>query len=856
MLQGRNHCAERRLRGVARKRIHRAVDRIDARLGGGEDGGRGTACRVMGVKMDWQTNLGFQRLDERAGLGGFQQACHVFQPQHMRAGGFQILAHVDVILKVVFRAVRVKDVARVADRALANLAGFDDRIHRHAHVLNPVETVEHAEHIDAGIGRRGHEFLHHVVGVIGIAHPVGGAQQHLGHHIGQGRAQVAQALPRAFLQEAIGHIESRPAPAFDREELRQIGGIGGGHLDHIEAAHPRGQERLMRIAHGSVGDEQLTLLAHPLGHRLGALLFQEVTRAHLRLAAQRGRPRVTDMGGGQGVALGLWMAVYGDVGDIGQHLGRTVAALLELEQLGRLVDEFGGVFIAQKRRMFQQVLDEGDVGADPAHPELAQSAVHPGDGHLGRRRLGGDLGQQAVVIARDDPARVSSATVEADAHAGGRAVGGDAAIVGDKIVLRVFGGDAGLQGVAGEGDVLLPRLARRFGQRFSLGDEDLGADDVDAGDLFGDGMFDLHAGVYFDEVEIAGFHIHQAFDGARAFIVHMGADFAAQFADFGALLLAQIGGGGAFDDLLVAALDRAVALVQMVNVALFIAEDLHFDMAGAQDHLLQIALAIAESGFGLAAPFAHFLLQFLFGHDRSHPAPAATPRSFEHQRIADLGRLGADRVHVFAQHFGGGDDRHARLHRDAASRGFVPQGAHRLGPRSDEGDAVLLAGIDEFRVFRQQAIARVDGIGTRRLGHADHLVNAEIGRDGAEAFTDAIGLIRFETVQAQLVLLGVDRDRFLAHLIGGAHDADRDLTTVRDQDLFKIGHWLVSPAGFKGSLGMLRCSARGLWPSLSHFCKLSDQSGDRSKGGGRSRRFCAPSCPILAVRSRASTSIR
>jgi hypothetical protein len=84
------------------------------------------------------------------------------------------------------------------------------------------------------------------------------------------RADVAQPLPRAFLQEAIGHVEGRAAPAFQREELRQVRGIGGRDLDHVERAHARGQQRLVPVAHGRVGDQQLFLRLHPVGDRLRA----------------------------------------------------------------------------------------------------------------------------------------------------------------------------------------------------------------------------------------------------------------------------------------------------------------------------------------------------------------------------------------------------------------------------------------------------------------------------------------------------------------------------------------------------------------------------------------------------------
>jgi hypothetical protein len=101
----------------------------------------------MGVEVDRQADLVLERGISTGG-GGFQEARHVLEPQHMGAGGLQLLGHGDVVLQVVFRAVGVEDVAGVADRAFADLAGLQHRIHRDAHVLDPVEAVEDAEDID------------------------------------------------------------------------------------------------------------------------------------------------------------------------------------------------------------------------------------------------------------------------------------------------------------------------------------------------------------------------------------------------------------------------------------------------------------------------------------------------------------------------------------------------------------------------------------------------------------------------------------------------------------------------------------------------------------------------------------
>jgi len=58
-------------------------------------------------------------------------------------------------------------------------------------------------------------------------------------------------------------------------------------------------------------------------------------------------------------------------------------------------------------------------------------------------------------------------------------------------------------------------------------------------------------------------------------------------------------------------------------------------------------------------------------------------------------------------------------------------------------------------------------------------------------------------VQAQLVLFGEDGDRALAEFVRGAHDADRDLAPVGDEDLAKFGHGRPAPAALRRSLSRL-----------------------------------------------------
>ena len=87
----------------------------------------------------------------------------------------------------------------------------------------PVEGVEDAEQVDAGLGRLLDERADDVVGIIRVADGVGGAQQHLEEDVGHALAQVGEAVPRRLLEEAHGRVERGAAPHLQREQARHAG---------------------------------------------------------------------------------------------------------------------------------------------------------------------------------------------------------------------------------------------------------------------------------------------------------------------------------------------------------------------------------------------------------------------------------------------------------------------------------------------------------------------------------------------------------------------------------------------------------------------------------------------------------
>ncbi len=150
--------------------------------------------------------------------------------------------------------------------------------------------------------------------------------------------------------------------------------------------------------------------------------------------------------------------------------------------------------------------------------------------------------------------------------------------------------------MAEQADVLLRWHARFLhgADAPALGNAQLRLDDVDAGYFLGDGVLHLDARIDLDEEEIAAVGIQQELHRAGVLVAGMAHQLQRLGADGGALLLVEVGGGGALHHLLVPPLHGAVALEQVHEVAVRIAEDLHLHVACPLDELLQVDLVVAE----------------------------------------------------------------------------------------------------------------------------------------------------------------------------------------------------------------------------------------------------------------------
>ncbi len=306
---------------------------------------------------------------------------------------------------------------------------------------------------------------------------------------------------------------------------------------------------------------------------------------------------------------------------------------------------------------------------------------------------------------------------------------------------------------------------------------DLFAHEVLAENAFGHRVFDLQAGVHLDEIELAV--LIEELDRARAGIAHLADCVGADLADAGALFGGDAGAGGLFENLLVAALERAIALAEVYALAHPVAKDLNFDVTRLLEIFLHIDFVIAEGGLGLGTSGEEGGFDFLLGFRDLHAAPAAAGGGLDDDRIAHLGGDalgGAEIGHATVRARNDGD---SEFLGGVLGGDLVAHQADVLGRGADEGQAVILDRLHESRVFRQEAIAGVDRLSAGDLAGRDDRGEAQIAlrrRVGA----DADGLIRHANVHRIGIGGGMHRNRFDPHFTAGAHDPKSDLSAVGD----------------------------------------------------------------------------
>ncbi len=298
-------------------------------------------------------------------------------------------------------------------------------------------------------------------------------------------------------------------------------------------------------------------------------------------------------------------------------------------------------------------------------------------------------------------------------------------------------------------------------------------------------MFNLEAGVDFEEVEVAGGVVVDELDRAGVGVAGGGAEAGGAGEEVGALGVGEAGCGGFFDDFLVAALDGAVAFAEGDNVSVGIAEDLDFNVAGVLDKFFEEDSAVFKIGLGETDDGLEGGGEVGGFANEGHADAAAAAGAFEHDGVADAGGFALCGFEV-------GEEVGAGQKGDAVGAGKGAGGmlgaelAHLRGAGADEGDAGGFAGFDEGGVFGEEAVTGVDGLGAGGARGGEDFVGVEVGlRDGGGAEVD--GFVGLGDVEAVAIGLGIDGDGGDAHATESADDAAGDGSAVGDEDLGEHG---------------------------------------------------------------------
>ena len=146
-------------------------------------------------------------------------------------------------------------------------------------------------------------------------------------------------------------------------------------------------------------------------------------------------------------------------------------------------------------------------------------------------------------------------------------------------------------------------------------------------------MFNLNTRVNFDKIELA-VRRNQKFNRACAEVIYVFHQLNGCVADIIAQLRAEGERRCDFYQFLVAALYGAVALEQMYNVALRIAQNLYFNMFRAFQIFFKVNFITAESLFSFGLGHVVNGFQILVAVNHAHTASAAAVYCFQHNREA------------------------------------------------------------------------------------------------------------------------------------------------------------------------------------------------------------------------------
>ncbi len=299
-------------------------------------------------------------------------------------------------------------------------------------------------------------------------------------------------------------------------------------------------------------------------------------------------------------------------------------------------------------------------------------------------------------------------------------------------------------------------------------------------------MLDLNARVDLDKVNPVQLRVHQKFDGAHVVVAHGPADAQRVLVEQMPLMVGQIQGRRHLHHLLKPPLHRAVALVEVHQVAVLVAHELHLNVLGALDELLQKHGIVAEGIERLVARLEEALFQLLIVADDAHSPTPPAAGGLQHHGVADALGLTTGGFKVVQLGLAALNLGHLALLGHFLGPDLIAERFHHVRIGTHEDDAFLAAAARERSILAQEAVAGVDGVGAVFLGHAQQPFDVQIRLERLIVAANLVGFVGLVAVQRVAVLVGVHGHRGDAQLGGGAQHADGNFAPVGDEQLADV----------------------------------------------------------------------
>ena len=237
--------------------------------------------------------------------------------------------------------------------------------------------------------------------------------------------------------------------------------------------------------------------------------------------------------------------------------------------------------------MLHEKRKKRDRCADAVDAVLLQRAQHAVDRFAARAGVADQFREHRIVVDRHGVAGID-AVVVADAGTLRQFEMPNQPRRWREVPRRILGIHAALDGMAVRREIALRNL-----QFFAARNAKLRFDEIDAPDHLGDRVLDLQSRIHLEEVELF-VRSHEAFDRSGRVVVDGSRRLHRHRAETLAQFLIDDRRRTLLDDFLMPTLQRAFALANMNDVAVLVAEDLHFNVPRRGDEFLRVDSGIAE----------------------------------------------------------------------------------------------------------------------------------------------------------------------------------------------------------------------------------------------------------------------